>query len=522
LIIGGLARILGYRPGEDAVDRDEEFARTLALCLQMVWEQCNLFPALEEEFQLIDEQMHCAGEANECNLADYFYRLIFLLPFTDFLHQKSRQANLVLFSGLLRTFQKHFAYPTITLLNLASVKADLLDHFLAFLHMEGLNEEEDQHQLFLQGHVQVMTIYQAKGLEFPVVVVGRLDSPPWRTNRERKDLQDYYHHVQYEPESRIAGCDLRRLYYVALSRPQRLLILSASRQAHTHFLPIWQTVPQLAYLNDSLLAMPALSTLRASRHLRPRYGFTTHYQTYRICPRRYHFFSVQRFVPSRTRNAFLGQLVHQTIERLHYVALEKRLDLFDEAQLQVMFQKIAGILQRTQNRFLSEAEQEQAYTHVLNYYRHNQHRLRHIRHAEYAVQIEHADYVVSGKIDALIEDAAGLEILDFKTDANCSKDSPRYSLYQQQLYFYACALSRKERGAALARLSLYWTGKGQFADSLMEIPYCPEDLQQLEETLHKTMLQIQQQQFSVLEPPAAIVCKSCDIRSLCRRERLIT
>jgi DNA helicase-2/ATP-dependent DNA helicase PcrA len=470
LIIGALARIPGYHPGEDAPERDENFVRTLDLCWQMLWEQCRCVGALEEEFQLIDEHLHRAGEENECNLADYFYRLIFLPPFTDFLCQKRKQANLVLFSGLLRTFQKHFAYPRITVLHLASVKADFLDRFLAFLHMEGLNEEEEQHQPLFQGHVQMMTIYQAKGLEFPVVVVGRLDNPPWRASRDRKDLQGYYHRVQYEPEDRIAGCDLRRLYSVAFSRPRRLLILSAPRQAHTHLLPIWQAVPQFTYLHDSLLAMPALSTARTTSHPRPRYGFTSHYQTYRLCPRRYHFFVVQRFVPSRTRNAFPGQLVHQAIERLHYVVLEKRGEQFDEAQLWALFQKIAAIAQRTHQRSLSEAEQEQAYTHVLNYYRHNQHRLSALRHAEYSVQIEHAEYVVSGKIDALIEDAAGLEILDFKTTARCSADSPRLSLYQQQLYFYASALSRKEHPAALPRLALYWTAEEQLADSLMEVP----------------------------------------------------
>jgi len=522
LIIGALARILGYHPGEHAPGRDEKFARTLDLCLQMVWEQCSRIRALEEEFQSIDEQLRCAGEANTCNLADYFYRLIFLPPFTDFLQQESQQANLVLFSGLLRMFQKQFDDPTVTLLERASVKAEFLDHFLAFLHIEGLNEAEDQHQPSVQGHVQMLTIYQAKGLEFPVVVVGRLDNPPRRISRERKDLQPYCQHAQYEPESRIAGCDLRRLYYVAFSRPRRLLIVSALGQAHSQFQPLWRTLPPLTSLRDSLPTLPILSTGRACSHPRPRYGFTSHYQTYRLCPRRYLFFSAWRFVPSRTRHAFFGQLVHQTIERLHYVALEKRLEQFDEARLRDMFQKIVTILQRTHRCQFSEAEQEQAYTHVLNYYRHNQHRLSHIRQAEYAVQIEHTDYVINGKVDALIEDATGLEILDFKTDARCSTDSPRFRLYQQQLYFYACALSHKKHHAAPPRLALYWTAEERCANSLMEIPYDPDDLQHLEETLHATILQIQQQQFSVLEPPAHVVCKSCDIRALCRRECLIT
>lgn len=521
LMIGGLARILGYNQGEEALNRDENLTQALDHCLLMVQEQCDLFPILEEEFQLIAEEIFFSRDEDERNLADYFYRLIFLPPFADFLNEESKQANLVLFSGLLRTFQKYFEYQTITYLELESIKADFLDNFLAFLHTEGLNEEEDQHQPLLPGHVQVMTIYQAKGLEFPVVVVGRLDNPPKNTKREREDLQSYYHHDQYEPKSRIAGCDLRRLYYVAFSRPQNLLILSAPRQAHPQFTGIWQTLPQFAYLNDSLLTMPTLSKARVNHHPRPHYGFTTHYQTYQLCPRRYHFFYGQRFVPSRTKNAFWGQLVHQTIERLHYVALEKRLDLFDETQLQNIFKKIYGILQRTNKRSLSEAEQKQAYDHVLNYYLHNQHKLQNICSAEYAVQIEHDNYVVNGKIDALIDGATGLEILDFKTDTNRSEDSPWFGLYQQQLYFYASAVIRKQRDIVPPRLSLYWTAEENPAEALVEIPYHLDDLQKLEHTLHETITQIQQQQFSVLEPPPQTICASCDIRALCRREHII-
>src|SRR5262249_5714780 len=43
------------------------------------------------------------------------------------------------------------------------------------LYAGGMNEYEDPDQPFPKGHVQVMTIHQAKGLEFPVVVVGSLD-----------------------------------------------------------------------------------------------------------------------------------------------------------------------------------------------------------------------------------------------------------------------------------------------------------------------------------------------------------
>jgi CRISPR/Cas system-associated exonuclease Cas4 (RecB family) len=57
-------------------------------------------------------------------------------------------------------------------------------------------------------------------------------------------------------------------------------------------------------------------------------------------------------------------------------------------------------------------------------------------------------------------------------------------------------------------------------EALVEIPYRADDLDQLEQSLHETITRIQQQ-FAVLGPPSQTVCKSCDIRSLCRREHII-
>ena len=75
-------------------------------------------------------------------------------------------------------------------------------------------------------------------------------------------------------------------------------------------------------------------------------------------------------------------------------------------------------------------------------------------------------------------------------------------IFWSSLYFYASALTRRQRVAAPPRLSLYWTSQEQLTEALVEIPYRADDLDQL-------------------EPPSQTVCKSCDIRSLCRRERVI-
>src|SRR6185312_8456568 len=161
--------------------------------------------------------------------------------------------------------------------------------------------------------------HQAKGLEFPVVVVGRLDKPRRPSlDKERQILQPYFAHRLVEPPGRIPGCDRRRLYYVALSRARDLLVLSAVRQPDKDFVGLWQAVPVWKDIRDRPAALSrAYPPKEESVPPKARYGFTTHIQTYRTCPRRYQYFYEHQFSPSRAADVSFGQLVHHTIELLH-------------------------------------------------------------------------------------------------------------------------------------------------------------------------------------------------------------
>ncbi len=58
-----------------------------------------------------------------------------------------------------------------------------------------------------------MTIPQSKGLEFPVVVVGSLDTQLSTGKRIDRDLGGFYHRPPFEPENRITQFDRMRLHY---------------------------------------------------------------------------------------------------------------------------------------------------------------------------------------------------------------------------------------------------------------------------------------------------------------------
>ena len=96
--------------------------------------------------------------------------------------------------------------------------------------------------------VQVMTVHQAKGLEFPVVVLwdsmaqlaGRSDKPPWRVLRDSGQWAlalDGLEHSE-PPEADLAGVEKtyrgherRRVIYVACTRARDLLILPRAAEA---------------------------------------------------------------------------------------------------------------------------------------------------------------------------------------------------------------------------------------------------------------------------------------------------
>jgi DNA helicase II / ATP-dependent DNA helicase PcrA len=89
---------------------------------------------------------------------------------------------------------------------------------------------ENPEQPFPEGRVLVMTIHQAKGLEFSVVVVGGLDRQLPDVEEIDKRLRRFYQRPQSEPAEKIPLFDFMRLYYVAFRRALDLLVLTGNQQ----------------------------------------------------------------------------------------------------------------------------------------------------------------------------------------------------------------------------------------------------------------------------------------------------
>jgi DNA helicase-2/ATP-dependent DNA helicase PcrA len=460
------------------------------------------------------------GQALDLRPADYFYHLLALDPFKRAVRNENTARNLAIFSRLLNVFQSYYHYTVVTHKNREFLRFHFFNSFLRLLYDGGINEYEDPDRPFPKGHVQVMTIHQAKGLEFPVVVVGSLTTQLSSPKQIDRDLGPFYHRPPFEPEDRITLFDRMRLHYVAFSRPQKLLVLTAHEQPKDHFAPIWQGLPQWPYVQKELLAAQRFE-VRERMPVKKTYSFTGDLKIYETCPRQYQFFREYDFTPSRSAVIFFGLLVHQTIEEIHRIALDGRLDTLDEARIRELFDRTFRFLVASDVRPIGDAAKEAAFQQVLNYFRQNRDEMRRVIQTEVDVSLEKDGYILAGKVDLLLGGDGKLELLDFKTSPR-PKDSPELiAAYERQLCTYAHILERRHR-RHVDRLLLYWTSEPRKQDALMVLPY---DARRVEEAgLHfdETVRRIQAREFAVTTPPEAAICKECDLRMLCRAENIIT
>jgi len=212
------------------------------------------------------------------------------------------------------------------------ITADLLleDHifqrvffssYLFALFRLGETEFENTEDPFPKGRIPFLTIHQAKGLEFPVVVLGNLYKQNRGVGVVERVVRPFLDREPGEPLERMSEFDIMRMFYVALSRAKNLLVLAR----YTTLSPAFKTM-----LTDDF---PTLDTFDISGVPRagivdddlPRtYSFTSDFLMYKKCPRQYMIFRKFGFVPSRAQTMFFGSLVHRTLEDLHHELIRRK------------------------------------------------------------------------------------------------------------------------------------------------------------------------------------------------------
>jgi DNA helicase-2/ATP-dependent DNA helicase PcrA len=255
---------------------------------------------------------------------DLFYRLMAFSRFSNAFaaaehgHDEGPVCNLALVTQYLARFQaRNSAVLSAGFLASGAFVRTFFGSFLYALWRRGESEYEDAEDPFPRGRIPFLTVHQAKGLQFPIVVLG---NP--RKNESVQRIEEIVRPLlerQDEPLDRIATFDVARLFYVALSRPQNLLVLCHYQGRGQAINEPFRTLlddsfPRIADLDiDSVPPAPVTGV----EELPKVYSYTGDYLSYRTCPRRYMFYRRYGFAPARAQTMVFGTLVHRTVEDLH-------------------------------------------------------------------------------------------------------------------------------------------------------------------------------------------------------------
>jgi DNA helicase-2/ATP-dependent DNA helicase PcrA len=262
-------------------------------------------------------------------LLDLFYRFLGFQRFREMIDladggtDEAPVCNLALTSQLLARYVDTFP-PLITGQGLATemLQRGFFQAFLFALFRMGEGEYEDAEDPFPRGRIPFLTIHQSKGLEFPVVVLGSA-----RTNRRARKVEELVRPFLPpggEPLDRMPGFDAMRMFYVALSRAQNLLVLAhpkgQGQKVDAEFHELLRKAAPIAAFDVRSVPKAKQEPDAAVR----RFSYTSDYLAYQRCPRQYMLFERYGFAASRTQTMFFGSLVHATLEDLHHRMIAAR------------------------------------------------------------------------------------------------------------------------------------------------------------------------------------------------------
>lgn len=302
-----LARIVNERFKEGADQNPFKISQIINRATSLDWSILDLFYQLtgfthfKHYFDLAQNE---GNEAPICNLSKI---VEYITKFME-IYSSILSASFLREEGFIRLFFSSYLYT---------------------IYRMGESDYENEDDPFPKGNIQVLTIHQSKGLEFPVVFMYPKRREFLEADKKEVIIRNLKE-IDGEPLDKIGRFDLMRIFYVGLSRAEKLLILPKLKPVKAR-----KGNCTISYINNTLESTGALdmqsfdssnlniNEVKESALSKP-YSYTADYLAYDRCPRQYMIFRKYGFIPSRSQTMFFGSLVHNTIEDLHELLISKR------------------------------------------------------------------------------------------------------------------------------------------------------------------------------------------------------
>ena len=463
--------------------------------------------------------------------SDLLYEMFGFFPFTHSLDadingtvKELRAArNLSKLVQVFRQYERSYNVININAKYIVSQFQVLMNIYLRFKIEEGIDEYEDSNNSIPQGHAAFMTIHQAKGMEFPIVFTDSLWAYPQDNVKNNNDimseiLRTYCRRADFEPSERIKYFDLWRLYYTAFSRAQDLLILTCCEDNRTPSKYFEAAYNRLDDADEILKPSEVEITHAKFIGLRKTFSFTSHILTYEKCPMQYKFLHELEFLPGRSQNTFLGNLIHSVLEDIHMSAINHEENKINEQNIYKWFNEEYENLSRTEQAFLTKATRETALSQIMRYVQRQGDDWSSIRKAEYDVNMVRKNYILEGKIDLLTIRDGETEITDFKSGSkpniNINTDRDRIETYKRQVFAYAYLVEHSS-GLKVSRMKIYYLGESS-SNPEMIYTYNPDEAEKIMTVFDETVDRITAKDFNHKASDIE-QCRECVFRYYCER-----
>lgn len=310
-------------------------------------------------------------------------------------------------------------------------------------------KSEDEVKLELPDAVKIMTVHQAKGLEFPVVIIGSAVEGrfPKRRRSVKFPLPTELRLSKDEDVEDLHILDERKLFYVGMTRARDILVFATSDKINKRGSGPSRFIREI----KEDMEFQDLSSLKKFGQIkkrdvtpgdkpRERLSYSA-IRTFLACPLRYKFIYEYKFRLPKWPLYVYGQSIHRTLENIHLIGRADPHKKFGKREVEQIYIN-NWIPIRTKKEDFEERFKKIGKQYVWTYVKKYNKDFDTISLVEQTFSYPMDDFVLVGKIDLIkkMDGDNAVEVVDFKTRAYTGLTKQKTEL-QLQIYAIACQAS---------------------------------------------------------------------------------
>lgn len=357
-------------------------------------------------------------------------------------------------------------------------------------HVDSFNDQDG---------IRVLTIHQAKGLEFPITIM-----PSQNQRRKRDSLIEKFRSQITQQKNEID--EDKRVFYVGSSRAIQALFISHTREFRGNkkkYDPVDEVLKVRSISTDNLDFDLFKSIYKANLKNEQQSSLLLSYnqiQSFTICPQYYKFRHIWNLKSVRIAGQIYGSNIHRIVEIIMRKVSQGV--LVDEEAINFIFNESWNDAAFRQD---NQGYKKAALNQVINLYKSVLSKViqADIFSTEESFSYYLDDVLVIGRFDLVLQHGNEFEIIDYKSG------DPRD--YSDQLSFYNQAFFQKY-GVYPSKLSVYYVKN---ASSLSINPISPSEVTTMIKTIAS---KIRKEEF---DPTSLTYCPDCAYNKICRFYRRI-